>query len=165
MSPGHAWVGLGSNLGDPPDNLRNAALAIGKLPATRILARSSIYRSEPWGDRDQDDFCNAVLELQTSLEPGELLAKMRGIEAAMGRRREVRRWGPRIIDLDLLVYDRLELRTEHLVLPHPRMCERAFVLVPLMEIAPQLEIPGMGPVKVCLEALGGHRVVRLKAVW
>lgn len=160
-----AWLGLGSNVGDALANLRQAATAIGELATTRIVARSSLYRTSPWGDTDQPDFLNAVIEVRTGLKPQDLLTELLGIEKAMGRRRDGRRWGPRVIDLDLLLYDQLEMHVRGLTLPHPRLAERAFVVLPLMEIAPELDIPGRGPVKRCLEALEGQGLERLQVGW
>ncbi|MCZ8182234.1 MAG: 2-amino-4-hydroxy-6-hydroxymethyldihydropteridine diphosphokinase [Beijerinckiaceae bacterium] len=135
------YLALGSNLGDKVGHLRRAAEAIAQLPETRILARSSIYRTPPWGKTDQDWFANAALAVETALSPPALLAAVLEIERRLGRvRRE--RWGPRIIDIDVLAHGDAVLATDTLTLPHPAMTERAFVLVPLNEIAPDLVIRG-----------------------
>jgi len=160
-----AWLGLGSNLGDRHAYLSRAATAIADLATTRIQARSSLYRSSPWGDADQPEFLNAVIEVRTKLGAEALLAALKGIEEALGRLRSERRWGPRVIDLDLLLYDALERHDALLTLPHPRICERAFVLAPLAEIAPELDIPGCGPVRRCLAALNAQDVERLEGGW
>ncbi|MCZ8186629.1 MAG: 2-amino-4-hydroxy-6-hydroxymethyldihydropteridine diphosphokinase [Beijerinckiaceae bacterium] len=136
-----AFLALGSNLGDKVGHLRQAATAIGQLPETRILARSSIYRTPPWGKTDQDWFANAALSVETALAPEALLEAVLEIERRLGRvRRE--RWGPRIIDIDVLTHGDAVRTTDSLTLPHPALTERAFVLVPLNEIAPDLVIRG-----------------------
>lgn len=137
-----AYVGLGSNLGDPVAQLRGALAALEQLPATRLVARSSFYRNPPMGPPEQPDFVNAVAGLLTTLPARELLAALQAIEDAQGRRRDGPRWGPRTLDLDLLAYGDLRLDSEALTLPHPGLAERPFVLVPLHEIAPGLRLPG-----------------------
>lgn len=136
-----AYVSLGSNQGDREGWLRAAASALARLPSTRLTRISSLYETRPWGLVDQPDFLNLAACLLTSLEPLELLRQTQAIEAQLGRVRTVR-WGPRTVDIDLLVYDQLQMATPELTLPHPRMLERAFVLVPLSEIAPDLEVGG-----------------------
>lgn len=134
-----AHLALGSNLGDKADHLRRAAAAIAALPGTRIAARSRIYRTPPWGKTDQDWFANAVLAVETSLTPEALLDLCLAIEARLGRERR-ERWGPRVIDIDLLTHGTATRATSRLTLPHPAMTERAFVLVPLLDVAPGLRI-------------------------
>ncbi len=129
-----AYVGLGANLGDPRAALGQALVELGRLPRTRVVCVSSLYRSAPV-DASGPDFLNAVAELQTALGPYELLTELQRIERAAGRERPYRN-APRTLDLDLLLYDRLEQDDPVLTLPHPRMRERAFVLLPLAEIAP-----------------------------
>lgn len=141
-----AYVGLGANLGDARASLRRALEALAALPASRLVAVSSLYRTRPHGPQDQPDFLNAVAALETALAPVELLARLQAIEAAAGRRRDGPRWGPRTLDLDLLLHGAARLETPRLVLPHPRIAERPFVLVPLAELDPALEVPGAGPV-------------------
>jgi 2-amino-4-hydroxy-6-hydroxymethyldihydropteridine diphosphokinase len=148
-----AWIGLGSNLGQTESNLIRALQALDDLPETLILRVSSAYLTPPWGGIDQDDFLNAVCELATALAPQALLKALLEIEEALGRVRDGPRWGPRVLDLDLLVFDDRVVRTPRLTLPHPRLHERAFVLVPLHEIAPDLIIPGQRTVRELLEAL------------
>ncbi|AKS41297.1 2-amino-4-hydroxy-6-hydroxymethyldihydropteridine diphosphokinase [Wenzhouxiangella marina] len=148
-----AWVGLGSNQGDSADLLEQALEAIAALPRTRLLAVSPAYRTPAWGVTDQPDFLNAVAELETDMSPECLLGGLLGIESALGRRREGPRWGPRLIDLDLLLVDGLARSTMELSLPHPRLHERAFVLIPLNDLAPELEIPGRGKVGALLAEL------------
>lgn len=136
-----AFIGLGGNLGDPRAAMRAALEALDQEPSTRVTRVSSLYRTAPWGRTDQPDFLNAVAELRTRLEPRALLELCLSAEAALHRvRRE--RWGPRSIDLDILLFDDLRIDEDGLRVPHPRMLERAFVLVPLAEIAPDLVIAG-----------------------
>lgn len=137
-----AYIGLGSNLGDRAALLEEARNAIAKQCGT-ITAASSVYETAPWGPVAQDDYLNQAVRIQTSLAPGMLLTRLRWIEAALGRNREQEvRYGPRTMDLDILYYEGAALDTPELTLPHPRILERAFVLVPLAEIAPDLEIGG-----------------------
>jgi 2-amino-4-hydroxy-6-hydroxymethyldihydropteridine diphosphokinase len=140
-----AYVGIGSNLQEPAEEVRRALEQLRTLPDTRCVARSRLYRSVPFGSVAQPEFVNAVAGLLTQLEPEGLLARLRAIEVRMGRKRR-ERWGPRIIDLDLLVYSREARASDALALPHPGIPERNFVLYPLAEIAPDLEVPGLGRV-------------------
>ncbi|MDO8730419.1 MAG: 2-amino-4-hydroxy-6-hydroxymethyldihydropteridine diphosphokinase [Candidatus Omnitrophota bacterium] len=140
-----ATLSLGSNLGDRAENLRVALQKIGELPSTRIVKSSTFHETDPVGGPPQGKFLNAAARLETELEPHELLHSLQKIEREMGRPAEHERWGPRVIDLDLLTYDNLRLNTPELTLPHPRMKERAFVLIPLAEISPEfknLTVPG-----------------------
>lgn len=139
--PVTAYLALGSNIGDKNRHLSAAASAIEGLPGTRIVARSAIYRTPPWGKVDQDWFANAVVAIETRLDPEALLQTCLAIEIAHGRiRRE--RWGPRVIDIDILFHGEARLKTGKLTLPHPLMHERPFVLLPLQEIAPEIVIAG-----------------------
>lgn len=138
-----AYIGLGSNLQDPESHLQNAFDDLAALPHTRLVARSSLYRSAPVGYTDQPDFINAVAQISTDLAPEPLLDALLAIERRHGRRRDFPN-SPRTLDLDLLLYGDSILATERLTVPHPRMGERAFVLLPLHELAPQLMIPGLG---------------------
>ena len=147
-----AYVALGSNLGHPQQQVLDAMQALGKLPNTLVLQRSHLYRTLPWGVLDQPMFINAVVELATSLEPHALLAALFNIEQRAGRVRAQRN-GPRTLDLDLLYVDGVQIDDAQLVLPHPRMTERAFVLLPLNDIAPALDIPGKGQVAQLLTQL------------
>lgn len=155
-----AFIGLGSNLDDPCEQVRRGISALGMLPGTRHLRHSALFRTEPVGYLDQPAFINAVASVETTLEPPALLAQLRAIEAAQGRVRGVPN-GPRTLDLDLLIYDDLVLDSPELILPHPRMHDRAFVLVPLAELAPEVIIPGVGPVSRCLAAIDNRGVSRL----
>lgn len=147
-----AFVALGSNQGQPQEQVRAAFEALAGLPQTRLVRRSSLYRTPPWGVTDQPDFVNAAAELDTALEPAALMQALLHIEARAGRRREGRRWGPRILDLDLLLYGDRQLEAPGLTVPHPRIAERAFVLLPLAELDATAVIPGQGRV----DALLGH---------
>ncbi|MEO7325796.1 MAG: 2-amino-4-hydroxy-6-hydroxymethyldihydropteridine diphosphokinase [Dokdonella sp.] len=156
-----AWVGLGSNLDNPPSQLQRALLALDKLPHTRVLRHSSLYLSAPWGIADQPAFVNAVAELRTSLEPRTLLDSLLAIERVQGRRRDGTRWGPRTLDLDLLSYADHQSSEPDLILPHPHIAERAFVLLPWAELDAGTEIPGAGVVRDLLARLDAHDCVPL----
>jgi 2-amino-4-hydroxy-6-hydroxymethyldihydropteridine diphosphokinase len=135
------YLSLGSNLGDRHTNLRNAITNL--APQVQSIAQSSIYKTEPWGYSEQPSFLNQACKGDTTLDPFALLAFLKEIEVSMGRQ-ETFRFGPRLIDLDILFYDDLVLDTPKLTIPHPRIAERAFVLIPLAEIAPDLYHPGFG---------------------
>jgi 2-amino-4-hydroxy-6-hydroxymethyldihydropteridine diphosphokinase len=137
-----AYVGLGSNLDDPAQQVRTAFRELADIEATRVVARSRLYRSAPLGPPDQPDYVNAVAGLLTQHAPATLLAALQGIERRHGRDRSGRKWGPRTLDLDLLLYGERELASDGLSIPHPHLHERAFVLVPLAEIAPSVRVPG-----------------------
>jgi 2-amino-4-hydroxy-6-hydroxymethyldihydropteridine diphosphokinase len=155
-----AFVGLGSNLADPESKVRTGLAALGRLPQTRLLAQSSLYRSAPVGHADQPDFVNAVAMAETGLAPRELLDALHGIEQAHGRERAFRN-APRTLDLDLLLYDDASISEPGLDVPHPRMHERAFVLAPLTEIAPGCTIPGKGPAEDWLARCSGQAADRI----
>lgn len=141
-----AYVGLGSNLGDPRRMLAAALDQLAALPQTRVIAVSPYYRSIPFGPVAQSDFLNAVAGMLTQLQPRMLLQHLRDIEVALGRQATRVRWGPREVDLDLLVHGETRLAEQDLVLPHVGIPERDFVLYPLRDIAAELQIPGMGRV-------------------
>lgn len=152
--PIRAFVGLGGNIGDVEITLTEALWAIDSLPQTSIRAQSKFYRSPPWGNTEQPDFINAVVEIQTRLAPRVLLNYLLDIEAKFGRdRSEGEKWGPRELDLDLLTYGDDALDEPGMHLPHPHLHERAFVLVPFAEIAPTLAIPGVGQVGELRDAI------------
>lgn len=140
-----AFVALGSNLDEPRAQVERGFTALTALPLTTLRARSRLYRTKPWGVADQPDFVNAVARLEAALAPRALLDALLAIEAGAGRVRGVRN-GPRILDLDLLLYGDRIINELDLVLPHPRLHERAFVLLPLADVAPELEITGRGRV-------------------
>jgi 2-amino-4-hydroxy-6-hydroxymethyldihydropteridine diphosphokinase len=154
-----AYVGLGSNLGASEALVDAAMEAIGTLPQTRPLARSSLYRSAPV-DAGGSDFVNAVMAIETALAPAALLTQLHGIEARHGRERHGRN-APRTLDLDLLLYGDRVIDESGLVVPHPRLHERAFALLPLLEIAPAIDVPGRGRAADLLAAVASQRVARL----
>ena len=160
MKPQTAYIALGSNLEVPLTQIRNAFAELGKLPKTKLIARSSLYRSAPVGNINQPYFINAVAKLETRLAPRKLLAALLEIEQRHGRRREFPN-APRTLDLDLLLYGDLIHHEHGLTLPHPRMHQRAFVLSPLHEIAPDSVIPGIGSVAEVLAACTGQHLQRL----
>ena len=141
-----AYIGVGSNLQGPARQVEAAVGRLAEIAQTRLVRASSMYRSAPFGGIEQPDFVNAVAAVLTQLEAAELLAALHEIEAANGRERDDTRWGPRVLDLDLLVYSNHRIASPELTLPHPGIGERNFVLLPLGEIAPDLVIPGLGRV-------------------
>ncbi len=141
-----AYIGVGSNLDDPPAQIVSAFSKLAELPSTRVIFTSPIYRTKPFGPVEQPDFANAVVGVLTQLGPHALLAGLQAVEAAQGRPDKRQRWGPRVIDLDVLVYGRERFADSQLTIPHPGIVERNFVLYPLADIAPDLDIPGLGPV-------------------
>jgi len=153
-----AALGLGSNIGDKRAHIARALAALGER-GVAVRARSADYRSEPWGPVAQDWFVNACALVETDLAPLDLLALCLAVERDLGRTREIR-WGPRIIDIDILTYGDCRMSRPELTLPHPHMLERAFVLVPLAEIAPTLTVGGR-PVGEALAALDRGGIVRL----
>jgi len=138
------YIGLGGNLDDPAAQIRAALAALDRIPGTRVLAASPLYRSPAWGPVPQPAYLNAVAELETALAPDALLHELLAIERALGRDRSEARYGPRRIDLDLLLFANRSIDAPGLRVPHPRLAQRAFVLVPLVELAPALEVPGLG---------------------
>jgi 2-amino-4-hydroxy-6-hydroxymethyldihydropteridine diphosphokinase len=154
-----AYIGLGANLGDARAALDAALQALAALPRTRLLRRSSIYRSAPI-ESSGPDYLNAVAELRTGLAPLELLRELQAIENCHGRERPYRN-APRTLDLDLLLHDEQTLDTPELTLPHPRLQQRAFVLRPLAELSPQLQVPGHGPVAALLDQVSDQAIERL----
>jgi 2-amino-4-hydroxy-6-hydroxymethyldihydropteridine diphosphokinase len=158
-----AWIGLGANLGRPHDTLERALGALEALPRTQLLSVSPAYWTSPWGRPDQPEFLNAVAGLQTAQAPIELLRGLLAIESDLGRVRTGPRWGPREIDLDLLLFDDLVLDSVELSLPHPRLHERAFVLVPLADLMPDLVVPGKGRVIDQLKALSAQALDSVRA--
>lgn len=155
MSPAvTAFVGLGANLGDAAATVRAALAALAGLPRTRMVQASRLYRTPAWGRGDQPDFVNAVARLDTGLDARALLDALLAVERDFGRERaEGQRWGPRTLDLDLLLYGDARIDQPGLHVPHPHLHQRAFVLVPLLELAPQLAVPGLGRAREALAAL------------
>lgn len=145
-----AYVGLGANLGDPPAQLDAALDALAAQPGVRLLQCSRYWRSDAIGPQPQPDYCNAACSIETQLAPEALLNLLLDLEDAAGRTRE-QRWGPRVLDLDLLHVDGVHRATTRLTLPHPQIARRPFVLLPLAEVAPTLAIPGVGEIAALAE--------------
>ena len=158
--PAVAYLGLGSNMGDREQHLRDALRALEGIPDTHVLRTSSIYGSAPWGPVEQPDYLNMVAEVTTTIEAEELLGRLKEIEKALGREDGVR-WGPRPIDIDIVLYGDRHMVTERLQVPHPRMWERAFVLKPLSELRPDLHDPSGKPI---IEALRDKSIAN-QGVW
>lgn len=161
-----AYVGVGSNLDEPVARVREALAALRRLPGTAAFAASGLWRSAPLGPADQPDFVNAVAAFLTALDGRALLGELQVLERAQGRQRGGERWGPRTLDLDLLVLGGVTVEEPDLCLPHPRIRERNFVLLPLAEIAPHLRVPGHGSVLRLLAAVADSepRIERLEQV-
>lgn len=156
------FIGLGGNQGNSLDILKQAAMQIAALPGCHMIAMSSFYQSPAWGGIAQDDFVNAVLEISTELEPLVLLDLMLDIERNFGRTRQNEvRWGPRSLDCDILLYGDLQVDSERLKIPHPRMMQRAFVLKPLAELDSHLVIAEFGNVSNLLTALNDPSVQKI----
>ena len=147
------WLALGSNLADPLQQVQNALDALAAIPQTRVVTVSSFYRTPPYGPQDQPDYLNAVVELATALQPDALLDHTQRVEQEQGRVRKDHRWGPRTLDLDILLFDRQTLASDRLTVPHYDMHNRAFMLVPLLEIAPAITLPNGTPVASLLAPL------------
>ncbi len=158
------YIGLGSNLAGPADQIRRALRSLAELEQTHLVACSSLYRSAPMGPQDQPDYLNAVAELDSGLPPLELLDALQAIEAAQGRDRSGVRWGARTLDLDILLYGDRRIQEPRLTVPHVGMAERGFVLYPLAELNPGLEIPGHGPLRALLERCPPNGLEKLRAV-
>lgn len=158
-SPTRAYVGLGANLGTPAATVATALSALGRLPGTVLAARSSLYATAPL-DAGGPDYCNAVAALDTTLAPLALLHQLQALEQAHGRERPYRN-APRTLDLDLLLYGEAVLQTPELTLPHPRLHERAFVLAPLLEIAPDITLPALGPARPYLARVAHQEIRKL----
>jgi 2-amino-4-hydroxy-6-hydroxymethyldihydropteridine diphosphokinase len=142
-----AYVGLGSNLQGPARQIENAFELLARIPGTRLIKKSSLYRSSPFGGVEQPDFVNAAAALMTLLSAAELLIELQRIENERGRERGDILWGPRVLDLDLLVYSNQKINEHGLIVPHPGIGERNFVLLPLGQVAPGLIIPGLGHIE------------------
>ena len=137
------YIGIGSNVGNKRENFFEAVTRLAKLPDTRVLKESSLYESEPLGDA-KEWYVNGAVEIETRFKPDMLLKKFKNIERAMGRKKIKKRWGARVIDLDILLYDSAVVKKKNLRIPHPEMPTRKFVLIPLSEIAPQVIHPELG---------------------
>lgn len=144
-APLRAYIGIGANLGDPVAQILDAIQALDtQLPDTAVVARSSLYGNPPWGPVAQPDYVNAVAEVETRLSPRMLLQGLQQIERAAGRTRDGVRWGPRLLDLDIVLYGDQIIDEADLQVPHPGLVERDFVWFPLLQLNPDLEIPGLG---------------------
>jgi len=158
-----AWIGLGSNLDGPTARVSAAFDALAGLPQTTLVARSPLYASAPMGPADQPDYVNAVAHLRTTLAPHALLDELQRLESEAGRQRTGQRWGGRELDLDLLAYGDRQCADARLTLPHVGVGERAFVLRPLSDLAPELELPRVGSIQACLAAVDTSDLRRLGA--
>jgi 2-amino-4-hydroxy-6-hydroxymethyldihydropteridine diphosphokinase len=154
------YIGLGSNLGDRINYIKEAIASICKQPGIEAVGLSSVYETEPVGKTDQPGFLNCVLAVETGLSPRELLKTMGGIESKLKRERSVH-WGPRTIDIDILLYGDYSIKEPDLIIPHPRMCERAFVIVPLMELSHDIVIPGVGKASRCKKQIADQSINKL----
>jgi 2-amino-4-hydroxy-6-hydroxymethyldihydropteridine diphosphokinase len=160
-APARAWIAFGSNLGDSRALVARAIAMLTDTPEVRLIARSSDYRTAPWGKTDQPAFINACIVVQTTLSPHALLGRAHAVERALGRdRARETRWGPRTADIDLIAYEGVTLAAPDLTLPHPRLFERAFVLQPLAEIAGDLVIAGrsVGDAAAQIDAAGVEKL-------
>jgi 2-amino-4-hydroxy-6-hydroxymethyldihydropteridine diphosphokinase len=157
-----AYIALGSNLDDPAAQVETAFNALAQLGRCRLVARSRLYRTQPLGPQDQPEFVNAAAGLLTALSPRELLVELKRLETTLGREQPVVRWGPRRIDLDLLVYADARVAESDLVIPHPGLPERNFVLYPLRDIAPELLVPGHGRVSQLAARVGAAGLALLE---
>ena len=155
------YVGLGSNQGDSAGLIRQALNELGNIPETNLVSISSLYNSAPVGPQDQPDFCNAVAALESKLAPDSLLSELQAIEEKYGRVRNGQRWGPRTLDLDLLMYGDQVIQTVRLTVPHREIVNRGFVLVPLLELNPEVQIPGMGVASEFLQKLDTSDIKKL----
>lgn len=156
-----AYVALGSNLSQPEEQVSRAFTELAGIHDSRLVLRSSLYRSAPLGPQDQPEFVNAVAGMLTQLSAFDLLTELQAIEQRMGRAPSLLRWGPRLIDLDLLIFGEMRSDSDALQLPHPGIIERRFVLWPLAEIAPELSIAGKGTARILAQRLGVDGLVRL----
>jgi 2-amino-4-hydroxy-6-hydroxymethyldihydropteridine diphosphokinase len=152
-----SFLSLGSNEGNREENLKQALAILGENPQIEVVKVSSVYETEPWGGVEQEPFLNLAAEITTTLDPHELLQICQDTENILGRKRLLH-WGPRIIDIDILTYGTLNIQTDTLIIPHPYMEVREFVLVPLREIAPHLILPSGKPVK---EARGEGKIKKI----
>jgi 2-amino-4-hydroxy-6-hydroxymethyldihydropteridine diphosphokinase len=155
-----AFIGLGGNIGDTKQLIKDAIVCLAQHPELRILTRSCMYQSAPV-DAEGDDFINAVISLETNLSPEELLRICQQVEQSFGRERPYLN-APRTLDLDVLAYDQLAIHNEALTIPHPRMIERSFVLYPLLEIAPDIDLPGFGKLTKYIPNVKHQRIEKVK---
>lgn len=164
MSAIKAYIGIGSNLADPEQQVRDVIPQLGQLRNTQLLAQSSLYQTEAISDIPQEDYINAVVCLQTTLKPIDLLLELQAIEQACYRQRSSEsKWAPRTMDLDIILYGHVRMNDTHLTIPHPQMQHRLFVLEPLREIADDLYIPGLGSIDYMIANAPKMRINRLPA--
>ena len=156
-----AYIGLGSNLSDPLTQVSTALQELGAMEDTNLLAASSLYSSKPMGPSDQPDYVNAVAKLSTSLTPEHLLSELQKIEQTHRRQRKDQRWGPRTLDLDIILYSDTQMDTKSLQIPHYGVAEREFVLIPLQELQADLIIPGKGSVEDLIKQLPPYELSRI----
>lgn len=156
-----AYIALGSNIGDRFENLKQAIESLKAISEVDLVSVSSIYETDPVGYEEQEQFLNMVIQVKTGFTPFKLLDVCLEIEKELGRKRDIR-WGPRTIDLDILLYNQENIKTEKLFIPHPRMQERAFVIIPLLEIQPNIKLPSMEiPLQAILEDIPDREGVRI----
>lgn len=153
------YIGIGANLGNAGDQVRSALLRLGELPQTRLTGQSDLFRTAPV-DAGGDDYVNAVAQLDTRLGPEDLLRALQAIENDFGRERSYRN-APRTLDLDVLLYGQQRIASPTLQIPHPRMTERAFVLIPMLQIDPFVSIPGKGPAHTFVGAVAGQAILKI----
>jgi 2-amino-4-hydroxy-6-hydroxymethyldihydropteridine diphosphokinase len=156
-----AYIGIGSNLNDPVQQVREAVEELEMLPDSLLVACSGLYGSKPMGPQEQPDYVNAVVALDTLLSASELLAALQRIETLQGRERNGEKWGPRILDLDLLLYGSKTIDSPELTVPHPGLHTRDFVIIPLAEIAGNLNIPGKGMLSMLIKNVENHSLRKL----
>ncbi|MEJ2115834.1 MAG: 2-amino-4-hydroxy-6-hydroxymethyldihydropteridine diphosphokinase [Gammaproteobacteria bacterium] len=161
MQAVEAYIGLGSNLSDPQTQVTSALEEINSIPDTHVLKVSSLYVSQPMGPSDQPEYVNAVAKISTSLSPEQLLDKLQGLEQVHRRKREGKRWGPRTLDLDIILFGDLQMETKSLQIPHYGVAEREFVLIPLQELQANLIIPGKGAIEVLISQLPAYELKKL----
>lgn len=152
MNTNLVYIGLGSNLEQPYLQIKNAILALDGLAGTKVITDSGYFKSKPMGPEDQPDYVNAVVELETVLPVTELLKNCQLIESRQGRKK-IRHWGERTIDLDILLYASQQIKSENLIVPHPGICQRDFVYMPLLKLNPEIEVPGKGLLKVNIQSV------------
>ena len=161
MQEVEAFIGIGSNLEDPQSQIINAFQELQELPNIQVLLKSSLYQSKPMGPNDQPDFINAIVKISTTLQPHELLNELQNIEERHLRKRQTERWGPRTLDLDIILYGDQQIDTKQLQIPHSGMAEREFVLIPLQEIEADLIIPGKGTLRELIERLPRYELKKI----
>ena len=163
MQAVEAYIGLGSNLSDPQTQVISAIQELNSIPDTHVLKVSSLYASKPMGPSDQPDYVNAVAKISTSLSPERLLDELQGLEQAHRRKRDGKRWGPRTLDLDIILFGDLQMETKLLQIPHYGISEREFVLIPLQELQANLIIPGKGAIEDLISQLPTYELQKLNS--